>query len=205
MEEQEEVYRTLAREGESRIKIRRSLFLGRVRETCGEDSSREFLREVQAQHRQATHNCWARRLGSDPPFQDSWSDDGEPPGTAGRPLHGAIARHELCQVTVVVSRYFGGQKLGVRGLIDAYRAAAEAALEQAGVVIRRRGLFLSVTCPYPLLGQLQGLLAETGAIVHRAHYREHVTLRLLVPRGQAQLLLQKLEQLGLKATASGEE
>ncbi len=196
MEMRNDAYRTVARESECRLKFRRSLFVARVRETGPEDSARRFLQEVQAQHRQATHHCWARRLGYHPPHEDAWSDDNEPPGTAGRPLHGAITRLGLCNVTLVVARYFGGQKLGVRGLIEAYGEAAREALDQAGVVTRRPGCLLSVVCPYPRLGQLQSLLDEAGGHIHGADYREHAALQLLVPRSQAPAFIRQLEELG---------
>ena len=110
-------------------KIQRSVFIARLEPCHDESSARDFLNRVRTEHRDATHNCWAYLLNADAvsgrPETANSSDDGEPSGTAGRPILGALRRSGLVNAMVIVTRYFGGVKLGVRGLIDAYGGARQ--------------------------------------------------------------------------------
>ncbi len=116
--------------------IQKSRFVGRVRRACTEEEARAGIRELSQQYKNATHNCWAYRVGFPSP-KEYFSDDGEPAGTAGKPILGAILRQELTNVFVVVTRYYGGIKLGVRGLIEAYGGSASLALGDAGIALKQ--------------------------------------------------------------------
>ena len=144
-------------------KIKRSVFIAHLEICRDETEVRAFLGRVEAAHRDATHNCWAYRLGPDPETEHS-SDAGEPSGTAGRPILSAVKKDDLFNVGVVVTRYFGGIKLGVRGLIDAYGLAADLALQAAGRVKRTRVKRLAVSLPYAMIGSVTRLLEEHGAV-----------------------------------------
>ncbi|MCR5346865.1 MAG: YigZ family protein [Fretibacterium sp.] len=155
-------------------KIQRSVFIGRTEPCHSEAEARELLNCVRAAHRDATHNCWAYRLGPEPTIEYS-SDDGEPSGTAGRPILGAIQRvgcrgssptdlqsRGLFNVIVIVTRYFGGVKLGVRGLIEAYGGAAARTLDAAEMVERVPVRLLAVRLPWASVGTVTRLLEGHG-------------------------------------------
>lgn len=132
---------------EAELKEKRSLFVGRVFRAADEFEARDLVRSVSRQYSDATHNCWAYRVGF-PQTVEYYSDSGEPSGTAGKPIMGAILRAGLVNVTVIVTRYYGGIKLGVRGLISAYGSCASLALEKAGQRSRVRSRAAFLECSY---------------------------------------------------------
>ncbi|WP_406677704.1 IMPACT family protein [Moorella sp. ACPs] len=174
-------YLTVAREATAEIKVERSRFIGHVREVDSEDAAREFIARIQAEHRQATHNCYAYRVGIGKQEIIYYSDAGEPGGTAGRPILGAITSLGLTNVAVVVTRYFGGKKLGVRGLIEAYGQAARRVLEEAGSIRRVVTRELELTCSYAELDRLLYLINSHGGKVLAADYGTEVRLKVAVP------------------------
>ena len=136
------------------------MFIANVSVCHDEEEARAFLMQIVSQHRDATHNCRAYVLSSGTEYS---SDDGEPSGTAGRPILNAIKHSELVNVIVVVTRYFGGVKLGVRGLIDAYGGAAAKALELAGRVERVMTRVFTVSLGYAAMGNVTRQLDEQKA------------------------------------------
>ena len=112
---------TVKSQGIYELKIKKSLFIGHIKHVTDTESARDFIREIKKQHKQANHNCSAYIVG-DTCFS---SDDREPSGSAGKPILNMMRRHNLTNVVIVVTRYFGGVELGIRGLIEAYGAAAE--------------------------------------------------------------------------------
>ncbi len=138
-------------------KIERSRFIARLAICRDEAEIRLFLGQVEASHKNATHNCWAYRLGPDPETEHS-SDDGEPSGTAGRPILSSIKKRDLYNVAIVVTRYFGGIKLGVRGLIDAYGMVSGLAVEASGVLKKTCTKHLEISLPYAIIGRVKNLL-----------------------------------------------
>ncbi|KYH32715.1 IMPACT family protein [Neomoorella mulderi] len=174
-------YLTVAREATAEIKIERSRFIGHAREVDSEAAAREFITRIQAEHRQATHNCFAYRLGLGKQEIVYYSDAGEPGGTAGRPILGAITSLGLTNVAVVVTRYFGGKKLGVRGLIEAYGQAARRVLEEAGSIRRVVTRELELTCNYAELDQVLYTVNSRGGRVVETDYDSKVRLKVAVP------------------------
>ncbi|WP_338824715.1 IMPACT family member YigZ [Moorella humiferrea] len=174
-------YLTVAREATVEIKIERSRFIGHAREVESEDAAREFIARIQAAHRQATHNCFAYRVGMGKQEVTYYSDAGEPGGTAGRPILGAITSLGLTNVAVVVTRYFGGKKLGVRGLINAYGQTARRVLEEAGSIRRVVTREVDLTCSYAELDRLLYLVHSHGGSVVTAEYGSEVRLKIAVP------------------------
>jgi uncharacterized YigZ family protein len=174
-------YLTVAREAVVELKIERSRFIGHACEVDSEAAAREFIARIQAEHRQATHNCFAYRLGTGKQEITYYSDAGEPSGTAGRPILGAITSLGLTNVAVVVTRYFGGKKLGVRGLIEAYGQAARRVLEEAGSIQRVVTRELEVTCSYAELDRLLYQVHSHGGKVVETDYDSEVRLKVAVP------------------------
>lgn len=129
------IYRTLGGESEAQYRVLGSRHIGKAYHVKSEDEIRGILERLRKEHHDATHVCYAWRLGWDK-SKFRMNDDGEPSGTAGKPIYGQILSNDLTNVLVAVIRYFGGTKLGTGGLIDAYKTAAAAAIE-AGVVIEK--------------------------------------------------------------------
>ena len=125
-----------------------------------------------------------------------FDDDGEPSGTAGKPIYGAILSRDITNVAVVVTRYFGGRKLGVRGLIEAYAGAAGDAIDHAGIITKRLLANLTFTCSYAQLDQVHHLLNQLEGEILESNYADSVELTIAVPRSRAQQLKRALADLG---------
>lgn len=106
------------------MNIKRSVFIGNAAHCETEEEAKRFIRDVAAKYRDASHNCWAYKVIGNGVEKFNFSDAGEPHGSAGRPIFSAIEELNMTNVAIVITRYFGGTKLGVRGLIDAYRSTA---------------------------------------------------------------------------------
>ena len=190
-----DVYLEPAGPAEAEEKIKRSLFIARLAPCRDEAGCRTFLGGVQAAHRDATHNCWAYLLGPEPEAEYC-SDDGEPSGTAGRPILGAIKRSGMVNVMVVVTRYFGGVKLGVRGLIEAYGQAADRVVAAVEPVERRMTRPVEVRLPYAAIGPVTRLLEEHGAgAALEWTYGTDAHVRASVPLSRAAALSAALDEL----------
>ncbi len=172
-------------------KIKGSRFIASVEHAASAEAARAFVEAVAEEFRDASHHCFAWRLGID---ENAWraSDAGEPSGTAGKPILQQIDSRRLTDVAVVVTRYFGGTKLGTGGLIRAYGGAASAALELAGVVEVPLTEPLRLTFDYELTGPVQGVLAAFDLAPTRAGYGAAVEMELAVPVADARRLRQSL-------------
>jgi uncharacterized YigZ family protein len=165
-------YRTPAAWGESEVRIDRSRFIGIAVPVIGEDDFFRELTAIQKKHHDATHHCWAFRLFADGSGRARSSDAGEPAGTAGRPILGAIEVADLWDAAVVVVRYYGGVKLGTGGLGRAYRDAATAAL--AGTALRDRYLYarFTVAVPHVSLSTAYRLVDPPAVVLAEERYGE---------------------------------
>lgn len=128
-----DLYKTIKSTGKGLYKEKGSKFLGYAYPVDHEQSIREYLEGLRKEHHSARHHCYAWRLTPEKELY-RMNDDGEPSGSAGRPIYGQIVSRDLTDLLVVVVRYFGGSKLGVSGLIQAYRTAASEALDQTGII-----------------------------------------------------------------------
>lgn len=174
-------YQTLAAEHRREPpKTRGSRFLAVAAPTRSREEVQRLLERLRAEHPAATHHCYAFRLGADGANARA-QDDGEPAGSAGRPILQQLRGHHLTDATVVVVRYFGGTKLGVGGLQRAYGGAAREVLESAPVVrvVVRRGL--AIEFPYECSRPVEALLSRFEVETDAASYDEVVRLRLRVP------------------------
>ncbi|NLY49823.1 MAG: YigZ family protein [Firmicutes bacterium] len=176
-------YQSIQREAEIEIKIERSRFIGRARPVKDEEEAKEFIAAVSQEHRQATHNAWAYRVDPEHDIRFA-SDDGEPSGTAGEPILRSILSRDLIQVAVVVTRYFGGKKLGVRGLIDAYGNTAAAALAAAGTATYTITHTLVLRVAYPHLDRCLYWLGKLSGAVVAADYSLEASLTVVLPRSK---------------------
>ncbi|MEV7795209.1 YigZ family protein [Streptomyces sp. NPDC087512] len=173
-------YRTVAREGVHETEINRSRFLCALAPAATEEEAQAFIASVRKEHADANHNCWAYVIGADAAVQKA-SDDGEPGGTAGVPMLQMLLRRDMRYVVAVVTRYFGGVKLGAGGLIRAYGGAVGEALDAVGTLTRRRFRLATVTVDHQRAGKLQNDLRATGRLVRGVRYAEAVTIEIGLP------------------------
>ncbi|MFC7884541.1 YigZ family protein [Streptomyces sp. NPDC057376] len=173
-------YRTVARAGVHETEINRSRFLCALAPAATEQEAQEFIAGVRKEHADATHNCWAYVIGADAGVQKA-SDDGEPGGTAGVPMLQMLLRRDMRYVVAVVTRYYGGVKLGAGGLIRAYGGAVGEALDDLGTLTRRRFRLATVTVDHQRAGKLQNDLRTSGRAVRDVRYAEAVTIEIGLP------------------------
>lgn len=144
------------------IREKASRFLAQAFRTDDETAADEALRALRRRFHDATHHCWARRLGEPGAVRETADDDGEPGGTAGAPILAAIAAADVYGVTVVVTRWFGGTKLGTGGLVRAYGEAARAALADAPRREVWREARVAFACTWDDVGAVEAVLARAG-------------------------------------------
>ncbi|GAA0543684.1 YigZ family protein [Streptomyces antimycoticus] len=176
----QERYRTVAREGVHEIEINRSRFLCTLAPAATEQEAQDVIQRVRKEHPTATHNCFAYVIGADGGVRKA-SDDGEPGGTAGVPMLQMLLRREVRYAVAVVTRYYGGVKLGAGGLIRAYGGAVGEALDRLGTVTRQRFRLVTVTVDHQRAGKLENDLRATGRAVREVRYAEAVTIELGLP------------------------
>ncbi|PJE97908.1 YigZ family protein [Streptomyces carminius] len=175
-----EQYVTVAGEGVHETEVNRSRFICTLAPAATEEEAQAFVARVRAGHADATHNCWAYVIGADAGVQRA-SDDGEPGGTAGAPMLQMLLRREVRYAAAVVTRYFGGVKLGAGGLIRAYGGAVGAALDTLGTVTRRRMRLVTVTVDHQRAGRVENELRTGGREVREVRYGAEVTIELALP------------------------
>lgn len=172
-------YKSLRKVDEKEIIIERSSFIGTAKAVADEEEALEFIREIKKKHYEATHNVYAYVLGDDSSVQ-RFSDDGEPSGTAGVPVLEVLKKNDLRNVCVVVTRYFGGIKLGKGGLVRAYSKGTSAALEASEVIWRTLYKVVAVKVDYTMLGMMQNQLKLAQYVLRDTKYAENVVFEVYV-------------------------
>lgn len=191
-------YRTVKGYGEKEIVIEKSRFIAYVERAESEEEALAFIEAIKKKHWDATHNCSAYLIGEHDQYQKA-NDDGEPSGTAGVPMLEVLKKRELKDTVVVVTRYFGGIKLGAGGLIRAYTQATVAGLEAAGIVERSLHREIRVEIDYSLLGKVENSLRQNDEwIIDRIDYQERVSLYVLVPTDK----VKPFEEMVVELTSS---
>ncbi len=174
-------YRTVADFGQDEIIIEKSTFIGYAKPVTCEEEALAFIQEIKKKHRDATHNVPAYVLGEHNDIQRC-NDDGEPSGTAGVPVLEVLKKEDVRDVAVVVTRYFGGIKLGTGGLVRAYTKGAKIALEAAGIITKVLYQTIIVSVDYTMLGTIQNHLRlqqyDTKDIVYEDIVHLHVWVAL---------------------------
>lgn len=166
---------TIARAGESEVTEKKSRFLGRAFSVSDETIAQQRLAELKLQESDASHHAWAFSIGTGTPLL-RFSDAGEPSGTAGRPLLHLLEKRELRNVLLIVTRWYGGTKLGTGGLARAYGAAGAAALDSSGTTRMSEGSLLEIIVDYPEAAQTEHRLKERGVRVDATIWLERVTI-----------------------------
>lgn len=189
-----EEYYTVNRSGSEEIIIQKSRFIGYIKRVETEEAAHDFIKEIKKKHHDATHNCSAYLIGQHDEIQKA-NDDGEPSGTAGFPMLEVLKKQELKDTVIVVTRYFGGIKLGAGGLIRAYGTTTSEAIKKTGVIKRQLMQGFSVIIEYPLLGSLENGLRNSDHIIETINYLEKVELIVYVHINNIDVFLEWLTNL----------
>ena len=171
-----ELYRTIRKEASETQIIEKSRFIAHAKPVESREEAEEFIARIKGQYKDATHNVPAMVIGEGSQIQ--WaSDDGEPQGTSGAPMVQMMVSEGLTNLVVVVTRYFGGIKLGTGGLVRAYTSSAKLAIEAAGICSVEEVSRLSVKIDYTYLARIQQMDINIGNI----EYGEKVVIEILTP------------------------
>lgn len=166
--------------GSDEIVEKKSRFIAQVFPVKTEEEVTQILEATRKKYWDARHNCYAFVLGTDGGISRC-SDDGEPSGTAGRPILEVLTKRELKDVLVIVTRYFGGTLLGTGGLVRAYSQAAQAGLAASRIITKQAGIRMTIDTDYNGIGKLQYVAAQLEAAVLNTLYTDKVQMVLLVP------------------------
>ena len=175
-----EQYKTVYEGGEGEIVEKKSRFIATVRPVESEEEALKFLEEMKKKYWDARHNCFVYSIGMNREFTRC-SDDGEPSGTAGRPMLDVILGEDIYNVAVVVTRYFGGVLLGTGGLVRAYSKAVQEGLAASRVILKKKGISMKITTDYTGIGKIQYIAGERKLPILDSEYTEKVMMKLLVP------------------------
>ena len=179
-EETAKGYRVVFEGGQGELTEKKSRFIATVRPVETEEEAVAFIAEMKKKYWDARHNCSAFVLG-DRQQMTRCSDDGEPAGTAGRPMLDVLLREGITNVAVVVTRYFGGVLLGTGGLVRAYQGAVQAGLAASQIIEKCRGHQLAIHTGYTELGKLQYTFAQNTITIVDTEYAADVVLHVMIP------------------------
>ncbi|HLV47679.1 MAG TPA: YigZ family protein [Aliidiomarina sp.] len=182
---------------EIEFEIKKSRFIARAGEAEDREQAMALLERMQSRFPDARHHCWAYQLGSPhSPFSAAMNDDGEPSGTAGRPILNVIQHKEIGNLMVVVSRYFGGVKLGAGGLVRAYSAAAEQAVSALELKHYQPKVLLQVSCDFSKEQLIRHWLDENQGQVREVEYQSQVLLEVALIEKDVATLADFLASVG---------
>ncbi|MBO1001529.1 YigZ family protein [Pseudogracilibacillus auburnensis] len=177
-------YYTVKQAGTHEIIIQKSRFIGYVERVKSAEEAQQFVQKIKKKHHDATHNCSAYLIGDHDEIQKA-NDDGEPSGTAGIPMLDVLKKLQLKNTAVVVTRYFGGIKLGAGGLIRAYSSTTSETIKTIGIVKGELMQGISLSIEYPLLGKVENALRMSSHVIDHINYLEKVELIVYVHIGVA--------------------
>ncbi len=191
------LYTTLEHEGEDEFEERRSVFIGHAAHVTSEEEAMAFIKRMQKQYADATHNVWAYRIsnGTSNEIAARYSDDGEPQGSSGMPTLEAIRKKGVFDAVVVTTRYFGGILLGVGGLVRAYSHGATIALDAAGIITYEKYREFMLETNYSDYQIVLRELPLFGVITDDSEFSDSVTLTLAIKATRYEELEARLSEL----------
>lgn len=184
-------YKTLHKFGVDEYIVEKSTFIGYAKPIKTEEEAIEFINEIKKKHKDATHNVWAYTVGKTMNIQ-RYSDDGEPQGTAGIPTLEVIKKEDLRDVVVVVTRYFGGVKLGAGGLVRAYTKGAKIGIDAAKVIEKVMYKEVRIKIDYNQLGKVQNEIMNMNYFVKDTIYEDNVEIIVYSRLEEVKVLTDKM-------------
>ena len=174
-------YRTIKEDGQVQEEIKKSRFICHTKRVYNEEEARDFISAIKKEHYKATHNCSAFIVGERSEIKRT-SDDGEPSGTAGVPMLGVLENHNLTNVCVVVTRYFGGIKLGAGGLIRAYAGSVALAVKEIGIIEIKEQVGIQIHMTYAQYQEYGNFLKEHNLIELETNFTDQVDTILFIDK-----------------------
>ena len=187
-------YQTLLKNAEMEIIEKKSRFLGFAAPVQSAEDALEMLDKIKKSHRDASHNCYAYIVGQNKGII-RYSDDGEPSGTAGKPIVEVMLKKDVVDCTVIVTRYFGGILLGTGGLVRAYTHAASIALDAAGICTMHDTCRMHLQIEYPQWDKVDHMLKTLPVINENTEYMQHVLLSVLCRVSDEETVINELTQI----------
>ena len=174
-------FRTIKEDGQVQEEIKKSRFICYAKRVYSEDEARDFITAIKKEHYKATHNCSAFIIGERSEIKRT-SDDGEPSGTAGVPMLGVLENHNLTNVCVVVTRYFGGIKLGAGGLIRAYAGSVALAVKEIGIIEIKEQAGIAIQMSYAQYQEYGNFLKEHNLMELETNFTDQIATMIYVDK-----------------------
>ena len=174
-------FRTIKEDGQVQEEIKKSRFICHAKRVYSEEEARDFITAIKKEHYKATHNCSAFIIGERSEIKRT-SDDGEPSGTAGIPMLGVLENHNLTNVCMVVTRYFGGIKLGAGGLIRAYAGSVALAVKEIGIIEIKEQAGIAIQMSYAQYQEYSNFLKEHDIMELETHFTDQVDTMIYVDK-----------------------
>ena len=174
-------FRTIKEDGQVQEEIKKSRFICHAKRVYSEEEARDFITAIKKEHYKATHNCSAFIIGERSEIKRT-SDDGEPSGTAGVPMLGVLENHNLTNVCVVVTRYFGGIKLGAGGLIRAYAGSVALAVKEIGIIEIKEQAGIAIQMSYTQYQEYNNFLKEHTLMELDTNFTDQVNTMIYVDK-----------------------
>ncbi|MBU1369807.1 MAG: YigZ family protein [Bacteroidetes bacterium] len=190
----EDTYTIITETGEGYYKEKGSKFIAHAFPATSEEEAKNGIEDIKKKYHDARHHCYAYMVGADKSCFRS-NDDGEPSGTAGKPILNQIISKDLTNVCLVVVRYFGGTKLGVSGLIRAYKTAAREALDQATIEERTINEIYALQFEYPLMNEVMRIMKEENLEQHNPRFELNCYFEINIRKNDADRIVKKFKQL----------
>ena len=193
-EEIKDTYKSIKKPSEGFFKDKGSKFIARAFHVNSEEEIKDILSRIKKEYHDARHHCYAYRLGVNEE-KYRYNDDGEPSSTAGRPIFGQILSSELTDILIIVIRYFGGTKLGVSGLINAYKTAAKDAIDKGTIIEKTINDILTIQCSYQLLNQCMRIIKENSLYVTTQDFKESCKIVIEIKKNDSERIQEILEKI----------
>ena len=188
-------YFTIAQTAKAEIRVKGSRFIGEVALVSDAAGAKTYLESVRKREYEATHHCFAYRLGVGSDIEFKYSDDGEPNGSAGKPIYDCIKGRELTSVIVVVTRYFGGTKLGTGGLVRAYSEAALLSLEKAGKKTNYITDTICLTIEFSFYDRILKVIEKLKAKQTESDFSEKVSMTIQIRKSLTEQFVRELTDI----------
>jgi uncharacterized YigZ family protein len=190
-----DTYKTIEESSEGLYKDRGSRFISYAFHVSDEEQVKKIVLKIKKEHFSARHHCFAYRLGYMAEKHRN-NDDGEPSGTAGRPIFGQLLSHDLTNILIVVVRYFGGTLLGVSGLINAYKNAAASAIENAQIVLKIVEVKFELIFDYPIQNNVMRIIKDEQLEICFSRFEMNCIIHVLIRQNKVEEVLKKFELTG---------